>query len=330
MLARFLLAFVAIGICGPSAAREPWRLIVPYPSTGPREVHDLDRATRSLRAIVAHAPPPITELMADLVMQALTVDSTVSVARDRRFRGGAAGLERVFSNRSAAMYAMILAGADVLLAGDGEPGQRVALDQVTLIEPVAIMPFVLICGPMRCDRNSRTIEKIIADRPRAFASAGAYTTSYAAAVALLRVIGRPSMHLAYGGGTSVLNALSAGQVDFSFVPLPAAIPHVSAGRLYPVGIASSDRFVGLSHLPTLDELGLKGFRAEAWFALVAPAAVTAASIKLLRAPVMAYRLEQASRDVLRSRGLVPAEPLAQFAERVSATRAQRAERAPQS
>lgn len=312
-----------IGAHGAFSAQETWRFIVPYASTGPREVHDVDRMTRSLRAIVAHAPAPISELMADLVAQALSVDSVVQVKRDRRFRGGVAGLTRILDNRGNASNTMILAGSDLLLAhtGDAERRGKFVLDHVTVVEPIAVMPFVLMCARDRCQPGESDIAKAITNKPWAFASAGTHTKSYLAAVALLKAVGRSAMHLAYGGGTSVLNALHTAQVDFAFVPLPASIPHLASGKLSAAGIASGERFPALLEMPTLDELGLTGFRAEAWFVLAVPTAVPDPLIGALRSAVTTYRLEPSSRDILLQRGLLTAEPLTRFAERMTTDRA---------
>ncbi len=61
------------------------------------------------------------------------------------------------------------------------------------------------------------------------------------------------------------------QLDFVFDP-GIAIEHVKAGKLRAIAIGSPQRAPQLPDVPTLDELGLTGFDADAIFGVYAPAA----------------------------------------------------------
>jgi tripartite-type tricarboxylate transporter receptor subunit TctC len=53
--------------------------------------------------------------------------------------------------------------------------------------------------------------------------------------------------------------------------MSSALPHVRAGKLRALGVASPRRSAAAPEIPTVAEQGLAGFEAVSWYALVAPA-----------------------------------------------------------
>ena len=60
-----------------------------------------------------------------------------------------------------------------------------------------------------------------------------------------------------------------------------AVPHLRAGRLRGIGVTALRRASSLPEVPTLDELGLKGFELTQWQAVVAPAGTPKPVVDLL-------------------------------------------------
>ncbi|MFT3721480.1 Bug family tripartite tricarboxylate transporter substrate binding protein [Pseudorhodoferax sp.] len=87
-------------------------------------------------------------------------------------------------------------------------------------------------------------------------------------------------HVPYRGAAPALTDLLAGQVDFLFDP-GVAIPHIKAGRLKLLAVGSPKRSPLFPDVPTLDEVGLKGFDADTIFGLYAPAGTPAAIVDRL-------------------------------------------------
>ena len=78
-------------------------------------------------------------------------------------------------------------------------------------------------------------------------------------------------HVPYNGTAPALRDLLGGQITFMFAQTSAALPHVQAGKLRALGVASAKRAAQLPDLPTIAEGGLPGFEAVSWYALLAPA-----------------------------------------------------------
>jgi len=52
--------------------------------------------------------------------------------------------------------------------------------------------------------------------------------------------------------------------------MPAAMPHVKAGKLRPVAVTSAKRSQAMPELPTIGET-VKGYEAATWYGVLAPA-----------------------------------------------------------
>jgi tripartite-type tricarboxylate transporter receptor subunit TctC len=83
--------------------------------------------------------------------------------------------------------------------------------------------------------------------------------------------GTQSVHVPYTGSAAALAALLGGQINYMFDTVITAVPHLRAGRLRGIGVTALKRASALPEVPTLDELGLKGFELTQWQAVVAPA-----------------------------------------------------------
>lgn len=93
--------------------------------------------------------------------------------------------------------------------------------------------------------------------------------------------GTRSIHVPYTGSAAALAALLGGQLNYMFDTVITAVPHLRAGRLRGIGVTALRRASSLPEVPTLDELGLKGFELTQWQAVVAPAGTPKPVVDLL-------------------------------------------------
>jgi tripartite-type tricarboxylate transporter receptor subunit TctC len=93
-------------------------------------------------------------------------------------------------------------------------------------------------------------------------------------------------------------------VDLVFNGLTSALPLIKDGKLRPLAVTSLTRSSALPDVPTLDELGLKGFQAVAWNGLSAPVRtpksvigrINADVVKVIRSPGFLERLRAEGSD----------------------------------
>jgi tripartite-type tricarboxylate transporter receptor subunit TctC len=137
-----------------------------------------------------------------------------------------------------------------------------------------------------------------------FGSAGSGGSNHLAGELFNVMAGVKIVHVPYKGNAPALNDLVGGHVDIVFNGLTSAVPLIKAGRLRPLAVTSLTRADALPDVPTLDELGLKGFQATAWNGLSAPAGtpksviarINADVVKVLHSPELVERLKAEGSD----------------------------------
>ena len=94
------------------------------------------------------------------------------------------------------------------------------------------------------------------------------------------------LHVPYKGIGDAVSAMLGGQISMAFVQVSSAKPHVDAGRLRALGVASPQRNPVIPNVPTIDEAGgFKGFEAVSWYALVGPAGMPRALVQRIQSDV---------------------------------------------
>ena len=165
----------------------------------------------------------------------------------------------------------------------------------TKFEPVAIMTTVANVLLVRPDFPAKTAQEFIAYAEANpgkinYASQGIGTTSHLTAALFEKVTGTKLVHVPYKGTAPALNDLIASHVDFIFMELASAIKLHQAGRAHILAVATLKRIPNLPDIPTLDEIGVKGFESGTWNAIAAPPKTP---------PAIVAKLSKAINEVLR-------------------------------
>ncbi|WP_137917677.1 tripartite tricarboxylate transporter substrate binding protein [Hydrogenophaga sp. 2FB] len=113
-----------------------------------------------------------------------------------------------------------------------------------------------------------------------YASAGNATGLHLAGEMLKSQAGVYALHVPYRGSAPALQDLLAGQVDFFFDP-GIGLTHVRADKLRLLAVAGMRRSAAFPNVPTLDEVGLKGFDAGQTHGFYAPAGTPAPVVERL-------------------------------------------------
>jgi len=143
---------------------------------------------------------------------------------------------------------------------------------VVPVAMVANVPHMLVVHPSLPARNVKEIVALGKAHPGElnFASQGNGTLSHLEQEMLKQLGGFTANHIPYKGSAPGLSDLIPGNVQLFFDSIPSSAPYVKTGRLRGIGVASSQRSPALPDLPTIGE-SLKGFEADSWFGLMAPA-----------------------------------------------------------
>jgi len=85
------------------------------------------------------------------------------------------------------------------------------------------------------------------------------------------VTGADLVHVPYKGGGPAMTDLMGGQVPMLFSSLGPAVGAVKSGKIRALAVTSLTRSQAFPDVPTMDELGLKGFDSTAWYGVLGPA-----------------------------------------------------------
>ena len=119
-----------------------------------------------------------------------------------------------------------------------------------------------------------------------------------------QLAGIQTNHIPYKGQSQAMTDLVGGQLNYMFSPLQNALPYIQQGRIRAIAVAMIKRSPKLPQTPTLHELGYRDVDLSNWFAVYAPAATPAATVKKLNAafvkvgntPEMKAKFEQLGFD----------------------------------
>ncbi|MDR0274329.1 MAG: tripartite tricarboxylate transporter substrate binding protein [Burkholderiaceae bacterium] len=126
----------------------------------------------------------------------------------------------------------------------------------------------------------------------------------------------PNMtHVPYKGVSLAEIDLAAGNIDLMFDSISTAVPLAEGGKLRALAVTGLQRIKALPNVPSMDELGMKGFDVQATYMIIAPAKTPKSVIGNLSAAIAEITRQP---DVQRSIENLYAVPLAGGPEEATA------------
>lgn len=175
------------------------------------------------------------------------------------------------------------------------------------ITPVSVAPTVLVVNPKFAARTYAEFLALMKTSPGRFsyASAGSGGTPHLSAEMFKLRTGTSIVHIPYRGAAPAVTDLLGGQVEMMFATLGSVLPQIRAGQLRPIAVAAPVRSALLPDVPTFAESGLKDFRLDSWYGIVAPAGTPRAVVDRLYAELQKAVATPAYRERLQQAGMEP-------------------------
>ena len=188
--------------------------------------------------------------------------------------------------------------------------RRVPYDAVKDFTPIGMIggtPNVLVVNSTLPVKTFAEFVDYVRKNPGrvSYGSAGNGSLTHLTMELFKQRIGGFMLHVPYRGIAPAFNDLLGSQTQAMFPGLAAAMPHLRSGRVRALAVTGSERNALLKDVPTLDELGYKGFDAMQWYGVVGPAGLPAEIVKRLDDALMAVLKEPELRERLSVEAIEP-------------------------
>jgi tripartite-type tricarboxylate transporter receptor subunit TctC len=267
--------------------------------------------TRPIRFILPFPPGGGTDILGRLIAERLSANLGQPVVTENR--GGAGGnVGAEAAARSAPDgYTIVLVAPS--LAISPTLYSKLNYDPVKDFAPISLVATVPNVMITQVSLPVQTLQEFIAfarSKPGAlnFGSGGPGTSNHLAGELFNIVTGAKLVHVPYKGVNLAMQDVLAGNVHLVFIGIPAAAPHVKAGRLRALAIVAPQRSNALPEVPTVAEAGLRDFEVTTWYGVLAPAGTPRAVVtrlnselvKIMHSPELKGRLATTGTEPLTS------------------------------
>jgi tripartite-type tricarboxylate transporter receptor subunit TctC len=229
--------------------------------------------SKPIRFIVDYPAGGISDILARQVGQKLSESWGVPVVVENR--PGANGIIAYTAMAKALPDGYTIGFASTPLALNPSLHKDLTFDTRKDIAPLALVaqtPNVLIANPNLGVKSVKDLSAAANSRPKGldYASVGIGSSPHLSAEMLKKAIGLKATHVPYNGSGPALVDLLSGRIDFMFVNLPSALPHIRSGKVVALGVADDRRSTLLPDTPTMIEAGVPDFISIGWYGVVAP------------------------------------------------------------
>ncbi len=290
MISRRAIAALALLSAATFAAAQdypskPIKLIVPFPAGGG------------------------TDILARTVANQLQVaDKWTVVVENRPGAGGNIGVDAT-AKAPKDGYTIVM-GQTSNLAISPSLYSKLPYDPVKDLEPVVLVGSGPIAIVVAANSPYKTLADLIAaGKTKAggllMASPGNGTVAHLTGVRLQKPTGAKFEHVPYKGAANAIPDVMGLRVDFYLASVPTIEAHVASGQLRALAVTSPKRSPVLPNVPTVGET-VKGFDANTWFGILAPAGTPKPVIaklnaeinKALQAPAVRKAIEDQGGEIL--------------------------------
>jgi len=229
---------------------------------------------RAIRIVVPYAPGGISDRLARLVGQELTVAWSQQVLVDNRPGAGTNLGSQLVAKAPPDGYTILWAG----IANTVGPAlyKDLPYDPIkdfAWVTNMAKVPVLIAAHRSFPVKNAHQLIELAKRQPDAiaFGTAGIATSGHLAGALFNTMAGVRLTHVPYrGAGPALVDSLS-GQIPLYFGAMASPMQHVKTGRLNAIAVTTLKRSAALPEVQTLDEQGVKGFETATWYGVAAPA-----------------------------------------------------------
>jgi len=248
-----------------------------------------DYPAKPIRFIIPLAPGGGGDILARSIAQKLNEKWGQPVIVDNRPGGGGVIGTEVVAKAPADGYTILMIATNHTVNPSLIP--KLPYDAIADFAPVTQLtasPNILVLHPSLPAASLKELIALARQRPGQlnYSSAGNGTAGHLAAELMKMMAKIDVVHVPYKAAPQALSDLVSGQIQLQFSNLMTALPHVKNGRLRGIAVTTIQRSPAIPELPTMDQAGLRGYRVDQTYGVVAPGRTPAPIVAKLNAEIV--------------------------------------------
>jgi len=235
--------------------------------------HDAWSQARTIRIVVPFPAGGSADILARLLSEHIAKNQGPTVVIENRPGGGASIAYEAVARATPDGNTLVINGNSIVI---NPHLRKVNYDPIASFEPICYLlssPQVIV---VKADSPYKTLAQFVAGTKAAagtlvFASVGPATTQHIGFEQFRQLSKIDVTYVPYPGGAPAMTALLGGHVHAVLTNYSEAVEQLHAGTVRALASGSLKRIPPLPDVPTVDELGYKGYNVEVWFGVLAPA-----------------------------------------------------------
>ena len=282
-------------------------LAISITSAGAATAADVRYPSRPIRIIVPFPPGGGTDFVTRVIAPPLAEALGQQVIIDNR--GGAQGIvgTQIGAKSGNDGYTLVIAeiGATAVAPAMND---RLPFDAMKDFVPVGMLveqPYLMSIHPSVPAASLAEFIKVAQANPGKYNFGSGNATSHVAQEVFYSLAKLKMTHVPYRGSGPAMAALLGNEVQVLFSGPTAALPQIKAGKIRPLGVTTLRRSNEVPDVPTLNELGFKGFEIRGWYGLMAPAGTPRPIVDRLNSAINTILSGGPAAQTLKDRGFDP-------------------------
>jgi tripartite-type tricarboxylate transporter receptor subunit TctC len=258
---------------------------------------------RPIRYVVGGTVGGGADSLARAIAQKLTEQWGQQVIVDNRAGGGGIVASEIVAKSPPDGYTLLMAFTSHVTNPSLYP--KLSYDAITDFAPVtmvATIPNMLVLHPSVAADSVPALVALAKKKSLSFASTGNGASTHLAGVLFAHLTSTKLLHVPYkGAGPAITGVLSA-ETDMMFANMLPILPQVKSGKLRALAVTGARRSAAAPELPTINESGVPGYEANAWFATYVVAGTPAALVQRLNSEIVRIIVSAEVRNRLAAQG----------------------------
>ena len=266
-----------------------------------------DYPARPVNIVVAFPPGGPSDVLARIVGKRLQeILHQPFIIENRPGAGGNIAAEQV-KNAAPDGYTLLM-GNNSILATNAALYKKLNYDAENDFIPISLIGTqanILVVNPSVLANSMAELIALAKANPGKlnFASSGHGAAAHLSGELFKTEAKVDIVHVAYKGAAPALQDVIAGHVQMMFATAASVVGLIRDGKVRALAVTTPKRTAVMPDIPTMDELGLKGFDATTWHGLVAPAGTPKEIIGTLHFATTEALKDAAARKMLTDLGV---------------------------